>query len=282
MVKFAKTLAANTDLKSCQSFLFSEGEIYLGIIILGSGDDCFTIIRQSISELEESFFAQEAALPERLSVALVTLQEKLATLTEVEILLSAISQDKILYLQGIGRHKAYLLRGGISNLIPDTSNSQLISGYLNPGDKLLLVSSSLDQYLVSDQSKIEKIFQSGVDSLEEEVTSFVLEHPDTHPLAAILIDCSEAKEADEVVLPEQPIMATVMTNLDGEKKFNPKVLIGLLSNLKTAVPKTHKGRLILGAVLLVLVLLIVGVSVKNKSQAQSNAKFSALLTQAKD
>lgn len=189
MFKTARAVAANTDLETAQSFVFQQDLTFLGLVIAASGDDCFTKVRQVALELGDNFLT-EGEIPDRLERAMTFLKDSLKELEESQILLSSWQDNSkltVLYLRNSGSNQAFLDRRG--KLTPlTTDNSQLISGYIQPGDKILLINSYL-----SDQTELIKVEP---DNLEEELNQRVMVSPQSPPLAAVLVSFEERENLE--------------------------------------------------------------------------------------
>lgn len=198
MVLTAKAIVGNSDFLTCQALTFEsqEGGDLVAILISAAGEDAFAKVRQSALELKDEFFASTESLPlaERVSAHLNILTEKLNSLESLQILFTAYSKNA-LYIKGFGGHQALLLRDKQVISLDYNASDQLISGYLQNGDRLLLLSAKDMSDPFWEQNLVDRLFTVSRDALEEELNIFVEGFEQIPAVAAVLIDSVEAEEA---------------------------------------------------------------------------------------
>ncbi len=287
MIESAKAIAANTDLETAQAFVFSTEDTYLGILISASADDIFTQVRQLSASVEENFFSSEENIPQRLASCLGFIKESLKEATDLKVLLCSFqSSASILYLQGLGSAKAYLLRDGrVTPLINAEQEGQLISGYIKDGDKVLILNDTADENITRSEGKsLEKLFEQVGDALEEEITDLAVNNPSSGPVAAILL----ASKPEQIVKVEAetiesiPLVGEQRTKISFSLTKVAEVSRRALSFLKTNIPKSRQGRLYLALGLLAILVLGIGFTIKNKNESRQASQFQAYLNQARD
>lgn len=270
MIRYSKATLANTDLVTAQSFLFCQDDLYLIAIISALGDDVFTKVRQLSSKLEESFFESTDGVPQRLENLKGEIEKSLEDTEELKFLLGAFKEsDSVFYLLGEGDHQAFLGREGkLSGLVPPEQNSQLISGFLQVGDRILVLNSHLGNYL-SDSSKIELI-KSPVSSFEEELSSFTLEHQAQDPLAAILVEYGQAVSEASPAAERIPSFTLKLAALSA-----------LLPYIRRSIPQSRRGKLVLAGALAVILFLGVFLTLRQKGISEQKSQFDNLVAQAR-
>src|SRR3989338_9619565 len=152
-LKIAQVIGINTDQRAAQAASsVRDDNAFLAILELTS-DDAFTKGRQILSELEDFYFDLKGTISEKLNVTFQEVSKKIPEGTEWSLSLVAIS-GKVLYLIGKGQVEVYLKRENkLSPLLSVGTSSQLISGFINPFDRLLLSTKSLVTFLGTDLQK---------------------------------------------------------------------------------------------------------------------------------
>lgn len=262
MIRLAKAIAGNSDQLTAQAFIYPSGNLSLSGLITAEGEDVFTKVRSGAATLEERFFEMSEGIPQRLDEVLGVIGEELKDLENVQSLFASWHEN-VLYLRSSGSHQAYLLRDEkLVALISHDVPAQLISGHIKEGDRLLLITSSLEQSLSEslDDSNLSNLAKVDIENFDEEVEEFwggeELKElksdeksiiPKKLPVAAILIDYHSdlRKEAVDAILPPKsgsPPKLTIPT-----LKFD----LNLLSKFSQNMLKRKKFLLIaLGAMLL--------------------------------
>ncbi len=249
--KVAKVLGFNSDQQAAQGASFAEGPDSVLLILLKiSSDDAFTEGRQLLGSLSDSFFAEEGNIPQRLSVCFKQVGSTDAIL--------AVAHGKIFYLLWQGEMEAILKRAGtLSTLTNLAGAGQLISGFLEGGDKVLLATKSFRQFLGDEfNSLMEMPLNSWQEEIELKVESADLS---SECLAAVMA------EAVEEGVTGEPIKE-VTTAEPAKFKIKLPSLPGL-PNLSIR----GKSKLLLGIVLILILILGIGFKIKNDKDKQKQA-----------
>lgn len=173
-INIAQIVGFNTDQRAAQVLSQqAEEEVFLAVLNLSS-DDAFTKGRLTLSELSDFYFDAEGGASEKLSSSFEEALKKLAGGGSFDLVLGAIS-GKALYLIGKGEVEVYLNRlDKLSPLLSIGSEKQIISGFLQEGDKILLSTKSLVNFLGED---LEKYLGLSLDLFKEEVSSKIEARP---------------------------------------------------------------------------------------------------------
>lgn len=282
-LKIAQVIGLNTDQKAAQAISNSrDGDNAFFAVLDLSCDDAFTKGRQILSELSDFYFDFEGTPAEKLNATFDKAKEKI-TQDEYSILTASVS-GKILYLISKGDVDVYLKRSEkLSSLIPDGTGSQLISGFLEEGDKLLLSTKSLVNFLGED---LEKSLNLSVDSFEEEVTDRIgASNLENQGLAALAIEIEQeqAGETEGGTIPSLEEEKPTYESEKGNKLAGAVNFVGsILGKLFGLFPKSGRGRLILAIVLIIIIASGVFLKVKASQDAQKQLTFNQTLQEAKD
>lgn len=291
-LKIAQVIGLNTDQKAALVTSGARnGDNFLAVLLL-SCDDAFTKGRVILSELEDFYFEFEGKVAEKLNAAFAEAEKKLSQGEDWSILLAAIS-GKALYLIGKGQVEVYLKRADkLSSLLSIATPSQLISGFITTGDRLLFSTKSLNALLGVE---LERSLSLPIETFEEEVGSRIgaadSEKQESVPdgtgqgLAALAV---EVLGEDLEIAPLASEDTTQMIDQDVGKK--PSVafqtilgnITGLIGRLLGYFPKSGKGRLILAVLLIVIIAGGVGYKYKLSRDQERQAQFSQALQEAKD
>lgn len=200
MLKIAKAIAGNTDFLTCQAFFFEHQDTEedslscLATIILASGDEAFTKVRIAGLDLDNGFFDSELPIAERLKECLSVLLEKLKGLESPNIIL-AFWQAEVLHILSEGGNKAYLLRvGQVIDLVEAGGTGQLISGNIESGDKLLLISgktkgdSGVLQIVSPEKELVEQLIKVTPENLEDALENYLSNLEVLEPIATLIIE----------------------------------------------------------------------------------------------
>lgn len=148
MLKFAKFIGANTDFATAQAFLFpraypeGSNDPVFGLVISGEGDDIFVYVRQKILNLEENFNAPFERVTDKLHELLETLRNEFAKVENLKLTLFC-AKENLFYVLQTGNNLVEILSEGIRAPIihNDFSQEKIISGFIKPGDRILVLSS---------------------------------------------------------------------------------------------------------------------------------------------
>lgn len=269
MVKFAKAIAANTDLSTAQVFVFPHEDIYLAFLISASGKDIFTPVRQLSADIEESFFSSDVPIAERLSDALTFIKENLKA-EEINVALvcwksASPELTNILYIQSLGNQSAFVVREKkAAELFSGAQSGQLISGYIQPNDRFILLNQTAAESF--DQ---EGILSLSLDNFEDEVDSLAVTNPSSPPLAGILIDFSSD-------IPQEETLTGEVSSPMGTK------IAQIRQRLLDILPKSSKARLYLVAAVLLVGLILVTLILNRHGASQEQARFQGYFTNAEN
>lgn len=247
MLKTAKIVGLNSDTEAALA-LASGGGLGLFAVVTCAADDAFSRARQALAEAEETFFSSDQTISVRLGETLEIVKKSLSDTENLQVLLAAVTEDQesnVLYLLGEGESlRGYLVRSGKENDLFGKSCGQIVSGVLEPGDRVILATKSLLEFL-GDSHILEGI---PINILEDEINANLPE-AENYPVAAIVLETEgKVKEDPEEILPIP----------QSPKSFN------LPS--KMALP-SKKVLTFLGAGVLVLTVLGLGFFVKQRQEA---------------
>lgn len=291
-LKIAQIMGLNTDQKAAQvTYQQRDGNTFLAVLIVAS-DDAFTKGRQTLSELNDFYFEYEGTPAQKLTAAFGEAETKLQFASEWDLCLGVIS-GKVLYLIGKGEVATYLRRS--DKLLPLTSpdkSGQLISGFLEAGDRLLFATQSLITFLGPE---LEKSLQVPIESFEEEVGGKIgasdLEEEGSMPdevgqgLAALAFEIAEEK-TEIASLPEEIEENVVNQEASGSRFTLPLALlsgmVSIATKAKNYFPKSGRNKLVLAIVLIVIILAGIGYQYKSSRDAKRQAQFNQTLQVATD
>lgn len=289
-LKIAQVIGLNTDQKAAQvASLVREDSSFLAVLELTS-DDAFTKGRAALSEIEDFYFEFEGGAGEKLTATFKEFEEKFSGEEDFSLGLAAIS-GKLLYLIGKGQIEVNLKRKDkLLSLLSVGTPSQLISGFLADGDKLLISTKSFVTFLGSELSKS---LDLPIESFEEEIESKIgASELGSQGLAALALDCTEEGAEISPLPPQKEEEALNLieqnTNEDSARKISLplKAIVSkafhLCKRLRTYFPKSGRSKLILAVVLLLIIATGVGYKYKMSLEREKQMQFSKLLQQAKD
>src|SRR3989338_4097307 len=286
-LNIAQVIGLNTDQKAAQvTSSERDGNSFFAVLSL-TCDDAFTKGRQVLSELEDFYFESEGTVAEKLDAAFAEAQKKLSEqVTDWDLVLAAVS-GKVLYLIGNGEVDVYLKRSDKISSLLKVASVQLVSGFINAGDKLVFSTRSLTAFLGSDFTKC---LELPLESFEEEVQGKIgASELEEKGVAALAVEISEEnveispvskqKEEDETLQQE-------VSDSPGKRKavfgaFFKKIIWGF-SQLKTYFPKSGRGRLAIAIVLIVIALAGAGYKYKVNKDSEKLLQFNQIFESAKD
>lgn len=278
--KIGKAVGINTDQRAALSISAQgeDGNLFLGILQLEC-DDAFTRGRQLLSEVADEFFDSSESHVQKLTKAGETLSQKLEDSKNLTFLLAGFS-GKALYLISKGEVLSYLRRSGSTS--PLTLNpGQVISGFLEPGDRVLLLTKMLSDLLGND---LNKFLSLPLPQWEEEITQKLAGSDD--PAQAGLILDIEATEEQSLGSSEDNSSEEPMSNI-GISPL-PTISFSVFKSIPTnfaklakIFPKSGRGKLILAVILILALGLGVGYQFKTKKDAEKLNQFNELFDMAK-
>lgn len=217
MLKFAKFIGANTDFATAQAFLFpreyqegSDNPVF-GLVVSGEGDDIFVYIRQKILSLEENFNTPFERVTDKLHELLEILKTEFANVKNLKLTLFC-ARENLFYVLQTGDNLVEILSGGNRSPIiqNDFARERIISGFIKPGDKILVLSSKIDGSRWSDMV-ISEVFAAPLQSVPDAEVIFakdeqkVEEEPglvgvkNIQPVAFILIESEVEGKPDSSI-----------------------------------------------------------------------------------
>lgn len=298
MIKVARYVGVNTDFLTAQAFIFPKSQLdpsqipTLALIVSASGEDVFTKVRQVAPIAEETFYSSDDPIPQKILNTLSSLNSALSNVEDLQILI-VVLKENILYINSQGFHKLFILRDQkLTEVTASSPSEQLISGFINIGDKLLLINTKLDltqtdkEKLIWDPKIINSLINSSTDALEEEAEALLVDsaHPD--PVAIILVENLEEEQIAENK-PETNISSdfpSLDPQINTRKiKFNlPKFDLKRLVVLKRLIPANRKARLLALAGFITLIIIAVTSIISFQKSYFQNKVHSVLLSQARE
>ena len=286
-LNIAQVIGLNTDQKAAQvTSSERDGNSFFAVLSL-TCDDAFTKGRQVLSELEDFYFESEGTVAEKLDAAFAEAQKKLSEqVTDWDLVLAAVS-GKVLYLIGKGEVDVYLKRSDKISSLLKVASVQLVSGFINAGDKLVFSTRSLTAFLGSDFTKC---LELPLESFEEEVQGKIgASELEEKGVAALAVEISEEnveispvskqKEEDETLQQEVSDSPGKIKAVFGA--FFKKIIWGF-SQLKTYFPKSGRGRLAIAIVLIVIALAGAGYKYKVNKDSEKLLQFNQIFASAKE
>ncbi len=286
-LNIAQVIGLNTDQKAAQviSSLRDGGDNSFLAVLNLTCDDAFTKGRQILSDLSDFYFDFEGSPSEKLNGVFEEAKKKFAE-GEYSILLSGIS-GKVLYLMSKGEVEVYLKRGEkLRSLLTVGLENQLISGFIQPGDKLLLSTKSLITFLGED---LDKSFDLSLDDFEGELSDRIgVSNTEEQGLAGMVLEAVSEETGSGGEEGIEEVGQSVHENLNRKKPLKLvltgiakmfHLLKGLLVNY---FPRSGRGRLIVAVVLIIIIGLGVGFKIKASREAFRNVQFSSLMQKAND
>lgn len=292
--KVIKAVGLNTDQQAALATSLGEGDqLFLAVSKL-LGDDAFGRGRQLLSDASDFYLSEEGNAGEKLKATFTEVKEKLKE-EQFSLLLGCVS-GKILYLIGEGEVAAYLVRA--DQLLPLLEQeTQLISGFLQGGDRVLLSTKNLVTLLGDELMEILKL---PLETIEEEINSRISieaepknvksveeEPPEVengHGVSCLVLDVidedlvSESLEEEQIQIPKSEDVALEKPQiLDQLKDLGPLVLSKL-----SQIRLQGKLRLILAIGLILVICLGVGLKYKAAKDSEKSEKFANYLQLAKD
>jgi hypothetical protein len=256
----AKAVGLNSDQEAALNYYLPlEEDLFLAVLNI-SCDDAFTRGRQLLTDLGDFFISEEGSVGERLTTTFTKAIKELEG-AEFNILLVALS-NKAMYLVKQGQMDAFLKRQGKISPLLEVNDGQLISGFLTPGDRVLLTTVNLAQMVKGDLSQVMSL---DTDSFEEEMALRLNSGDfDSNGLAGLLIRSEEpAEPLENIEVAESKV-----------KKFSFKLpnKLPTLPMPAISVSFGRRGKLILAAVMIGAVLIGIGLKFKSVKSSQDATK----------
>lgn len=283
----AQVLGLNTDQKAAQvTSLIRDGDDAFFAVLELVSDDAFTKGRLALSELSDFYFEAEGTPSEKLHATYEEAKKKFEG-AEFDILVASIS-GKVLYFIGHGNVEVFLKRAEkVSSLLPIGAPSQLVSGFLQEGDRIFFATKNLTDVLADD---LNKSLNLPMDAFEEDLTDRIgAVNSEGNGLAGLLVEVE--KEIESVAidsLGEQVDPKPVITGEETSKfsrflltKILEKTFF-LLTRLASLIPKSGRGKLIIAAILLIFLAAGLGLRFKSVKDEQKQTLFNQTIQQARD
>lgn len=285
-IKVAQIVGLNTDQKAALIlYQQREEETFLSVLQLRC-DDAFTKGRTNLSEFADFYFDFEGTAAEKLNATFKETLEKFSSADTFDLLLSAVS-SKALYLIGQGEIAAYLKRRGkLSPLLEIGASAQIISGFLQVGDRILLSTKSLVAFLGED---LDNSLSLPIDRFEEEVSSKVTPLLDDSELdkreagiegqgiAGLAIEVLSEGEEQVIPIPEEEELQ--------KPQFIKNIFassLAIFQKITLYFPKSGRGRLILASILVAVLVVGLGFQYKSSRDKERKVQFEQNLQAAKD
>lgn len=305
--KIAQVIGLNSDQEAAQVISSSkEGkDLFIGALQIVC-DDAFTRGRQILNESMDLYFEADGTVASKLTSAFGQLKTKLGDIDHPNILLAAVS-GKVLYVLREGEFAVYLKRGEkISSLLTVAQSNQLISGFLQEGDRVLVATISLSNLLGDD---LKGSLNVGLNEWEEDVTIRISTSSlESQGLAGLLLDSQSEQEAKKPkqsndYIPETeakskigfggilgklriPFFRKAKSDnstdvIDSEDK--PEETINKRKiRLSALFPQSGRIRLVLGICLIAVTIGGVAFQYKKNQDLEKSKAFNQLITQAKE
>jgi uncharacterized protein YpmB len=205
--RITKAIGGNSDLNTSQSFVFQGAtqeseQVMLMVLISASGEDIFTKIRNIGFSTEQYFFSSEFPLTEKLQKTMDYLLEQTALIEHKNILL-AVLKDEALYMLSAGSDQVLLEREQKTRSLINQGDNQLISGFIQSGDKVLFLSPRFaregEQFPIWDEYFIQRLLLSDQEVLEEEIENYLQQLGKPEPIAVIVLS------AQPIITQREPI-----------------------------------------------------------------------------
>ncbi|TSC87872.1 MAG: Uncharacterized protein G01um10147_375 [Microgenomates group bacterium Gr01-1014_7] len=284
-LKIAQVIGLNTDQKAAQVSSGVRGDNSFFAVLDLTCDDAFTKGRQILSQLSDFYFDFEGSPAEKLSATFEEAKEKFAA-SQYSLLLAS-SSGKALYLIFSGEVEVYLKRDEkLSSLLSVGSSSQLISGFLQGGDRLLFSTKSLTGFLGED---LEKSLNLPLEVFEQEITDRIgASNLENQGLAGLVVEIQE-EEKEEIPSLEQEVYESTPGVTSDDSPRSSKIINYLVTPLVVFkkffaiyFPRSGKVRLIMAVILIVVIALGVGLKVKAGKDVARDVTFNQALQQARD
>ncbi len=280
--KQVKVVGLNSDQEAAVVASFGEDEQILVIVLSLVCDDAFGRGRQLMSDLADSFFSGEESASTKLSASLVEAKEKLADVESFSILLASIF-GKVLYLVGQGSVRVILKRLENASTILEQGNGQLVSGYLQEGDRIFLATTNLVELLSKNiTNHLELSLTEWEEAVRAKISGEDIEPEIDIPLATAgaLIDILPD---EEVAIPKtETIPPYQSTGFTSDKNAVFKSLADRLPTVRLAFPIGSRLKLSLAAIIILVVLVGGGLKFKASKDAQNSADFNHFFQVAND
>lgn len=283
-LKIAQVIGLNTDQKAAQVASAMRDDSTILAVLELTADDAFTKGRVMLSEIEDFYFESEGGAGEKLTATFKEFEARFAEEEDFSLGLAVIA-GKVLYIIGKGQIEVNLKRKDrISSLLSVGTPAQLVSGFLEDGDKLLVSTSSFVSFLGEELSKS---LDLPVGSFEEEIEGKIGASDSANQgLAALVVVATE--ENTEILSPQSPKeeeiaeVELVEQNISEPQEVTVNPIFLLLKKLKIYFPKSGRGRLILAVLLILIIASGIGYKYKLSKDQEKQTQYNQLFQQARD
>lgn len=297
-LKIAQVIGLNTDQKAAQvvSSIRDDDNTFLAVLEL-SCDDAFTKGRQVLSELEDFYFEFEGGAAEKLNATFKEAESKLSDgpASGWDLCLASVS-GKALYLISRGQVEVYLKRAEkLLPLLAVGAPSQLISGFISSGDRLLFSTKSLITFLGTE---LEKSLNLPIEAFEEEVGGKIgASDLEDQGLAGLMVEVVPPVSRGEPAGEENPEIASLAHQ---DQEMDQKVYedvpnrsqavfqsfsgraVNLLGRIGAYFPRSGRGRAVVAVILIIIIALGAGYKYKQGRDQKIQLQFTQALQEAKD
>lgn len=288
-LKVAQVIGLNTDQKASQvTALIQDKENAFFALLTLECDDAFTRGRQTLSEATDLYFDTEGTPSDRLSQVLKFLNENLSGVVNFDFILASLS-GKVFYLLGKGQVEVYLKRGSkISQLLSVGAPIDLISGFLQPNDRVLMASKNLTIFLKEDLSEVLNL---DLERFEEEVSDQVSGGSvEDDGLSGLLIEVEDETapipQIEETVsdgeIYQKPAAIDRKINLGGAIQKIPSLLRLFFYNIKKLIPESGRGKLVLAVIIMIIVASGALFQFFSNKTKQKDEQFNLYLVEARN
>lgn len=288
-LKVAQVIGLNTDQKASQvTALIQDKENAFFALLTLECDDAFTRGRQTLSEATDLYFDTEGTPSDRLSQVLKFLNENLSGVVNFDFILASLS-GKVFYLLGKGQVEVYLKRGSkISQLLSVGAPIDLISGFLQPNDRVLMASKNLTIFL---KEELSETLNLDLERFEEEVSDQVLGGSvEDDGLSGLLIEVEDETapipQIEETVsdgeIYQKPAAIDRKINLGGAIQKIPSLLRLFFYNIKKLIPESGRGKLVLAVIIMIIVASGALFQFFSNKTKQKDEQFNLYLVEARN
>lgn len=272
MLKTVKVVGLNSDAQAAQ-VLISETEPRLFLLLFVVCDDAFSRSRQALLEAEDIFYSTNDSIGDKINQTVTSIKASLSDVEQLDVLLSVLSttdDKKVLYLIKHGASfLASLIRSSKKiNLLENASDNELVSGFLQEGDRIVLTTNSLFELLGEEvQGLIEWPINNVGDEIEARLPQATVD-----PIATIVIEdeIEAAAKISEIRLDHSYSNSAV--------KQSGQIILQLIRS----VVNSRRGALVVGVILLLVVLSGIVLSVKNQKQTKIKSDYVTHLKAAQE
>lgn len=296
MLSTAKVVGLNLD-TAASLILVSSGSLKtrLYALVSSSCEDAFTRTRQVLSEIEGYFYGYESdeekklengSISQKLTLCLEHIKKSLGDADSLQVLLAATQDDDsgtVYYLlsdQGGAVEKVLdtlLIRGNQeTSLCQLGESSELVSGVLKEGDRVVMYTSNLSSFLGSD---FRNLITAPLENLEDEIPNLLAQNQ-AYQTAAIVIEKpkeqAEELAQDTTIREANPQKENVVPRIHISINFQA-LLSFLIRGLKRVIPRSRKSIFATSLLLLIIAIVLTVLTYKYQKQAETKKLFTGHL-----